>query len=294
MSEKKVLITGLPEAGKTTFIAAFWHYISSFPQDKSIRVDNTADSEHEYLNAISEKWLQWAEFGRTISVSGISQIKMKIVDTHSQQKIVLNVPDIKGEVFRDNFNTRTWSRDFDSMATDLDGLILFLNPQENNLAPKLIVHEHQLRDVFEGQDQKAELASEIIKTEDWSPNFTCIQVKVVENLQLLKYYKIPGKKIRVSIVISAWDSVIDKLPTEMKIIPEQWVEDFTPLLYQYLKCNSETFDLKYFGVSAQGCGFENKSKIKELSKLSPIERILVQESSTVDKDITKPILWAIQ
>lgn len=304
MTEKRILIAGLPGAGKTTFIAAFWSYIRSFPQDKAIKISTTADCEHEYLNSISDNWLSWEDFGRTINTSGVSEIIMKVTNVTSNENVKLNIPDIKGEIYRDNFDDRSWSKQFDEISTGITGLLLIINPEDPNLLPKLIMDKKSLEGAFPNTKSKSDNKSkEEIKSEkdgkggerektpiNWKPDDTSSQVKLVENLQFLNYYKIKERKIKLSIVISAWDVVSSALSDT----PEVWLKKFAPLLYQYIVCNNDIFNVKYFGVSAQGCDYKDREKrMKELSGLDPMKRIIVIDENG-NSDITKPVLWVME
>ena len=72
-----------------------------------------------------------------------------------------------------------------------------------------------------------------------------------------------------------------------------------PLLYQYLKSGNHNFDLRFYGVSAQGGEYlaeQTASEIsEELSELLSLDtatsRIRLIHESDESHDLTKPIHW---
>jgi hypothetical protein len=292
MNSKNILIAGLPSAGKTTFIAAFWSYIRAFPQDKAIRINTTANTEHEYLNTIADNWMSWVDFGRTINTSGINEIVMNVTNASSGESVILNIPDVKGEIFRINFDERFWTTEFDTMSENLNGVVLFINPLDSHLSPKLIIHQNQLLAALGEKVNNKDKGEIPLTPKSWAPSDTSSQVKLVENLQLLEYYKLRPHRVKLSVIISAWDVVLNDATLKSKM-PNEWMSEYVPLLYQYLCANSRTFDVKCFGVSAQGCDYEDTQKRDELIAKEPFERIIVQEENNITNDITKPILWVI-
>ena len=64
-----------------------------------------------------------------------------------------------------------------------------------------------------------------------------------------------------------------------------------PLLYQYLKCNTNYFNPSYFGVSAQGCDYDNQDDVNRMLEIEPFERPFIRLEKEVIKDLTAPIIW---
>jgi stage III sporulation protein SpoIIIAA len=54
-SASNQLIIGLPETGKTTFLAALWHVVTSEEVNESLRLERL-HGDSKYLNEISAKW----------------------------------------------------------------------------------------------------------------------------------------------------------------------------------------------------------------------------------------------
>ena len=66
-----------------------------------------------------------------------------------------------------------------------------------------------------------------------------------------------------------------------------------PLLQQYIKANHTLFDVKVYGVSAQGGSFANKKSRTTLANnnVVPSNRIIIEFDGNESKDITEPIKW---
>jgi hypothetical protein len=107
---------------------------------------------------------------------------------------------------------------------------------------------------------------------------------LVELLQFL--LELAGKRLRVAVVVSAWDLVADVGHT-----PHEYVSGRMPLLRQFLDANDDEVDHAVFGVSAQGGAIPSeKSKLLELDSL---KRIKVRYGNESDHDITKPLAWLL-
>ena len=62
-----VLMVGLPESGKTTYLAAFWHLLEKeFIQDGRLQMTKMPD-EIDYLSSISDAWARCEQMPRTRS-----------------------------------------------------------------------------------------------------------------------------------------------------------------------------------------------------------------------------------
>ena len=63
-SHVKVLVIGLPRAGKTTYLAAFWHLLLSEEVADALQMAELQPSR-EHLNNITALWRQWKKIART-------------------------------------------------------------------------------------------------------------------------------------------------------------------------------------------------------------------------------------
>jgi hypothetical protein len=60
-----ILSMGLPEVGKTTFLAALWHVTESGEVQASLSLERISENA-KHLNSIRSDWLRLEKVGRTI------------------------------------------------------------------------------------------------------------------------------------------------------------------------------------------------------------------------------------
>jgi hypothetical protein len=75
------------------------------------------------------------------------------------------------------------------------------------------------------------------------------------------------------------------------VSPAELIERNMPLLDQFLKSNMAAFQVKIFGVSAQGLSLKDQAAVERASKRNASERILIVEEKERGHDITKPLVW---
>jgi hypothetical protein len=283
MSEngKKILFAGLPECGKTTFIAAFWYHVNNSANDKSVSLDTLAAGDIEYLNKISGEWASCCPVTRTLRTHKAEKVKMQLKRTDTNDKFILEIPDFAGEIYKRHFEFRQWNMEYDEIVEEGNGVVLFVDPRANNLRPFFIADENNLLGKI-GEKVPAMSAN----SEKWVHDFVPDQVKLVEALQFIAYRKELKAPLKVAYVISAWDKIKSADSAEE---PENWLKNNLPLLYQYTICNSDIFNVNYYGVSAQGGDYEQDSE--RLLEMNPFDRIIVMDESGTSKDIARPLLW---
>lgn len=122
MTGKRILIAGLPDAGKTTYIAAL-NGVMSQDGDFSLQLDGKA-SQWTYVNDMTNKWLE----GETVTHSTDEEAKFIKwpLKNKDGQRIDLTIPDMKGEYYYDIINN-----DFDQklakFCEEADGILYFIN-----------------------------------------------------------------------------------------------------------------------------------------------------------------------
>jgi predicted ATPase len=55
-SEKSFVICGLPGSGKTTFLAALWHLVSSREIETKLKFGSLRSGDMTHLNEIAARW----------------------------------------------------------------------------------------------------------------------------------------------------------------------------------------------------------------------------------------------
>lgn len=298
MKSDRILFAGMHESGKTTFIAALWDYINSDRSDRKITLNSLANSENQYLEKIRGEWLQCKKVSRTnLNESETVKMDVKI----GADYIVLEIPDISGELFNTHFQLREWEVDYDNLVKQMCGILLFINPKDKRNRTQYIADAMAIEAEIEGMSARnndSGVAGEGLTEEkaenftpmdflSWSEEYTSNQVKLVDILQLIGSRVTIESPLRISVVISKWDL----LEVNIGGSPESWLRLNMPLLHQFLTCNSDIFQLEVFGVSAQGGDYGNTEKRNRLLALDPYARPLVKHRDVFINDITAPITW---
>jgi hypothetical protein len=279
MINQTILISGLPDSGKTTFIAALWYFIFNGTAKDDYSADSLADTELEYLNTIGGNWAACEKVIRT-NRSNLDDVSINLLHNSTGQRWKLDVPDMKGERFNRQFEFRQWDDDFEKILSGAGSLMIFVDPRDHKNKPRLIYKENQVYRFF-GDTMPENINP---PNDTWTENLAPSQVKLVDFLQTIDYHA-SGKIKKIAIIVSCWDV----LKSEEN--PELWCKLHVPLLYQYLLANDDLFKSKYFGLSAQGGSYDTKESIEILLRKPPLDRIEVTDGVDSNKNILSPILW---
>lgn len=280
---KKVVLIGLPETGKTTFLAALWYLVDG-KNDTALTLDQL-HGDRTYLNKIRDKWLTFEEVDHT-RVDTINLISLRLITKDREQTLTVNIPDLSGETFSNQWSTRSWSNEYEMFLKQSIGSLLFINPNR-------IEEPHRIQDaqlLVSALEENHIETVQITDTEiyEWDPNSSPTQVKLVELLQFIQSANVTQNPYRLVVIISAWDEVAD---TQKK--PVKWLESRLPLLHQYLSSNQNFFEYKVFGVSAQGANYK-KAGIQLMEKADPADRIKIIGEKYNGNDLTNPLTWLLE
>ena len=300
MVMNRILFAGMHESGKTTFIAALWDYINSDKADKKLSLKSLANSENQYLEKIRAEWLRCKKVTRT-NLNESETVRMNVLNASSGKNLILEIPDISGELFNSHFQHREWDSDYENIVRQMGGVLLFINPKDKRNRAQYIADAVEIEFEIEAELNE-ELKSDIqvaletpkeptavnsIDFPQWSEEQTSNQVKLVETLQFIASQIEVQSPMRISVVISRWD-LIEANGSET---PLSWLQTKMPLLHQYLICNDDIFKLQVFGVSAQGGDYSREHERNRLLGLEPHDRILVKIENSFINDIAEPIIW---
>ena len=271
MSQENILICGLPDSGKTTFIAALWYLLFSEEISTSLSSEGLPDNR-EYLNKLSRKWCRIDPMDRT-ATDETQEILLHLKDNNTGEELNLRVPDMSGETWENIWSNRSCAKNAADWSRDASGVMLF-------------VHADKIRqpiDIESNSDESE--TSEETEEVTWSPNKSPTQVILVDILQALSYPPLGDNKRRLAIIISAWDKASDA-----GLSPEEYVETYLPLLYQFLHNSGLFSQVKIYGVSALGGDLELEVELENLkAENTPSKRIKVVEGNKSHHDLTVPI-----
>ena len=298
---QKLVIAGMPGSGKSTFIIALRHLLISQDVETQLRTSRLSASE-KHLNTLEQKWLACEPLKRTeqLEEEWVSFFVVKNGDSREAQ-IVL--PDFSGEAFRRPAATGNCSTETARMLSELDGMLLFTNADRGaddvRLEALLDVFAAGTADADEDQSDLGnalhEASSSNGQPADRSASghsvpFDPINMPeeplVVELLQILnRRPRVPAKR-SLAVIVSAWDTVEDS-----GVTPAKWLEQHRPMLRQYLESNANLWEVRVYGVSAQGGKLPEEQTA--LQAKVPGQRVQIVGHGAHPHDLTAPIDWLI-
>jgi hypothetical protein len=286
MAESSIVIIGLPESGKTTFLAALWHIITARDVETALRFHSLKNGEAAHLNAIAARWREAKAQDRT-AVGGNRLVSMNLLDTDNNP-VRVTFPDVPGEAYR-----RMWEeRDCEGEIAEIlraGGVLLFIH-SDTIRAPKWVVDEVALSkavglEVPEGNEVP------------WHPRLAPTQVQLVDLLQLLRSQPLDVGPRRLAIMLSAWDKACGE-----GLTPIEYLEAKLPLLAQYLRRGADGWIWRAYGLSAQGGDYdpiEKEAKRKPEAEMlrsldRPSARIRLVRNNAEINDLTEPLAWLMK
>lgn len=298
MASASVIALGLPNSGKSTFIAALGYVLQHQEIPTILSVDRLAD-DLSYINPLVSDWLRCITFERTKTL--LNDVTFHLRDS-SGPIGSLSFPDISGETFELHWELREWDQDFARLARSASGILLFIHPNiekpfsvvdQARIAKAAIVDEEPEPQSEENSGGTSTALSVLpIRPQEpvWKPREASSQSKLVDLLQMISLNSKMGKPLRLGLVISAWDVVIKR---DSAIAPSKWIEETAPLLHQFVSMNPERFEVRAFGISAQGG--DNQEDGEVLRTLNdPSKRIIVVGQDCREHDITAPLAWILK
>lgn len=286
MTERSIVIIGLPGSGKTTFLAALWHLVTDHDGDTALRFHKLSAGDRTHLNRIAARWREAKEQDRT-GVAGHRLVSMNLLD-RKDKPVQVTFPDVPGEAYR-----RMWEdRDCDPEIADIlnaEGVLLFIH-SDSIVFPSWVVDEAALAKQLELEVPDGQEVA-------WHPRLAPTQVQVVDLLQLLCEPPLGIGPRRLAIMLSAWDKAKGE-----GLAPREYLESRLPLLSQYLRQGANGWTWQIYGISAQGGDYDSvapgkkaKPEAEQLRKLDqPSTRISLVSGTGESHDLTEPLAWLMQ
>ncbi len=286
MTESSLIVCGLPESGKTTFLAALWHLVLSKEINTKLSLSGLSHGEYSYVTDIKDKWLKGRRQERNKLNTPVQSVGMDLIK--SDEGVVRVVfPDHSGEAYSEMWEARSCSNEVAEQLRSRSGILLFINL---NLikAP---------RPLFDDIDLNKALNQALPEDEvgvPWDAALSPDQVKLVDILQFLRCNELNANDGKLAIFLSAWDLVENQ-----GLGPEDLLCARMPLLDQYLKCGQHGWDVKIHGLSAQGAEYlseddkeEDASEMLiEMLDKSGSERIRLLFDGKESHDLTESLEW---
>jgi len=269
LSNNAILLVGLPDSGKSTFLAALWHQIES-GEIPTTFIAAKLQSEREYLNRIRDTWLLVEQIPRTpVGMKRLNTLHLE--HSKSKEKFDVLIPDVAGESFYSQWSDRQVTEEYANQVKSTHGLLIFIHSK------------HVFKSDLIGKPKRVHTLSPSLSAEAWLPSTSSTQVKLVDILQTaLKLYE-NDFPLRTAFIISAWDEV------ENVTTPNAWFERNLPLLEQFRRSNSDTIKSEVFGLSAMGGSLNMKPELEAIT--TPSTRVRIQINSDIFHDITIPLAF---
>ncbi len=286
-SQGAVVICGLPASGKTTFLAALWYEVFE-KRDPNARLsfETLTGLDHSHLNAIMRRWLEAKEQIHTETASG-KIVSMNLKDKVGG-KVRMTFPDLSGESYQAIWEDRECDPKLAELLRGCDGILMFVNADKIK-RPVGVAETTQYAENLESNAAAAGAA------EDWHPKLAPTAVKLVEMLQMFRCEALQARATRLAVVLSAWDKV-----EEENVTPEQYLANELPLLDQYLRNGPDRWEVRVYGLSAQGGDYESEEvkddeerneKVAEIRALDDASERIRLFKPELSRDLTEPIAW---
>lgn len=281
------VVMGLPESGKTTFLAALWHLIEAEETECKLQLDGYRGNL-AYLNKIAEAWRTFQKVPRT-SLVGDVDVSINLLNRDTGVRGTAYFPDIAGEVFDRQVIERRCRPEFVEEVSADDGILLFISAdvKEDSLSVVELNSRIQLpvgalmpSGIGSNESTRSNYERE------WEQDRLPVQVKIVQILSDLRRRPFEQRRRRIAVLVSAWD-----LATGMGLTPRQWLANHLPLVDQFLKTNAQSFQYEIYGVSAQGVDLGNATAVDAAARLTPSRRIQIIGPEGAGHDLTIPLVW---
>jgi hypothetical protein len=274
-NEHNLLIVGLPDAGKTSFI----HSVDDVLQNAT-----TSDCLRSYALATDRTYLEEEKpqfrAGKKLKPTDRTPqaIPPELLFEHPATGLRgrLFLPDLGGEIFQDQWIDRRWFLSYRDDLKKLSGALVFVRADVPAANQELL---GVLAQFPKGGPKHAA----------FDPKKASPQAQIVDVLQFIAIKGEFSRPLKVAVMISAWDTV-EKPSNLQPKEPAAFLAREWPLLDQYLECNEDQFTSRIYGVSALG---GTEEELKGLRKLPPQDRVKIVDDSGSSKDLTRPLRWLL-
>jgi len=273
-----VTLLGLPGAGKTTYLAAFYIEAERPDATADVRITRYTAGQREYLNELADRLADRKNVERT-SQEQPGELRLPLAFATSEGERLLTVPDVSGELLRDGMERRVLPAEIVEPLRASDGALLFVRPDQ-------LVEAVEVGGLAELLEFAPVKGVDGLQPEDWSLDLAATQARLVDVVQevLDARERLP---LRLAVVVSAWDTVGEDMT------PDRWAGENLALLVQLLQSDPRV-QFAVFGVSAQGGDFERDDDVERLKPMPLAERGFAVRGDRPDRVVvTAPLRWVL-
>src|SRR4051812_21998700 len=153
--ERQLLMAGQHGTGKTTFLALLWLAIL-WERTPGVKLADFQD-DRTYLNLIAGR-LQRCDPALHTESGEDRDLTLSLVLGEGEQRAVLRIPDLSGEIWRDATLYRHWPTGVEEQVTRSRGLLLFMHARDFD-AGATIGQVNELADALGAEPGDAEDAA---------------------------------------------------------------------------------------------------------------------------------------
>lgn len=289
-----IVVCGLPESGKTTYLAALWHILSASPDFvTALKLSSRDYDDYEYIREIHARWIKGEVQPHTQALTQ-KIVGLDLINAEGEE-IQLRVPDHSGETYEALWAQRHCELHIASALENRSGILLFINVDTIEKPQSLISRIEAAAEMEANKpagDNKAVTQAKR-PAKPFKASEVPDQVKLIDILQTLSTGSFRADHERIAIIMSAWDLLASDGET-----PEVILKRELPLLHDYLETGVHGWETNVYGVSAQGGEYHDPEKSSEPSDATkkllaekPAERISIVGDEIDGRDLTLPIDW---
>lgn len=281
MTKTQVALLGLPAAGKTTYLGAFYIETERL-HHPDVLITHYAEGDREYLNRLADRLSTAQSVDRTPQDQP-GELRLPVRFSGSDTERLLVVPDPSGEVLADALEARRMDSSLAGQITDCAGALLFVRADTLKDVVELRSFAALLNDPPPAQEAEDD---GLQGPDDWHPALAAPQARLVDVVQQVLALREGNAALRLGVVISAWDK------TGGGRSPDRWAEDHLGLLMQLLEQDPRVA-YAVFGVAAQGGDFNQDAERERLVAVELAERAAARDGQDRAVRISAPLRWAL-
>lgn len=294
--DSTLVMLGLVGTGKTNFLVALDVVLDDQADQDGLHHSELA-ADRAYLQPLRENWLRGEELKHTSRQPPPPPHQLLVRHPASGTRTGFYLPDLAGETFDAQFETRSFPLSFSERIQQAGGVLLFVHCGHN--ADHAILEDPGFKEPESVSPAASSPLGSSVAEPDWRLEDAARQVKLVDLLQFIAEISPRQKPLNIAVVLSAWE-LVEKVPQlgarTAASIPKDPTQFFSiqwPLLDQFLRGNIDMFRTRVFGVSARG-GDNTPEEIARLTKFDrPSDRIIVVDGAHRSNDLTRPVRWLL-
>lgn len=253
MEKHKILIAGLPDTGKSTFIGALWAIVRNYSdviKSKMKASDSDVPDLVEKLDNLGEAW-ECVRYIKRSSEDIPENMRIELVTADEEIGVTLDFPDFRGESFR-NIISQNQPKTIDDWCEHADSLLFFINDFKSGTFYDDIKDFEEDNDLNKNRFNQPGLSPELM-------------TPATQNMLILRYLKEHSHFKKVTICITQWDRYVKIHSTNKKMkSPEVVLQKQSPALYNFIKYHFP--QATFYGLSSQGDEYKYEQQTDEQKK----------------------------